>query len=171
MTCPRHFEEDTLQEIESIFERLGLDEPIVTVTKMSGILTVRTDHDPVGVIRRISGMIEEEPWLIRYSQRIIPVQRTTICGIQEIVDEVMKIRSSIIEGQTYRITVEKRHSDISSKELIAKIAGVIPNRVSLEDPDLIILVEILGHEAGVSIIKRDDILSTEIKKRSLSEED
>ncbi len=171
VTCPRHFEHDALEEIGSIFEREGLEKPETAVTEMPGILTVKTGHDPVGVIRRISKIIEDEPWLVRYSQRIIPIHRTSASQIREILASVEKIKSAIAEGQTYRITVEKRHSGLSGRELIAEIAGIIDREVSLESPDWVVLVEILGPRAGVAVVRPGDIISVVKRKRFLSEED
>lgn len=171
VTCPRHFEQDAAREIASLFERFGLEEPEARAAGMPGILTVRTPHDPVDVIRRVSETIEDEPWSVRYLQRLIPVQRSTASEIGKIVDGVKAIRSAMGSDKTYRITVEKRHSGLSSSRLIAEIADVIPNRVSLKNPDMVVLVEILGATAGVSVVEPGDILSVERKKRSLSEED
>ena len=171
VTCPRHFEHDTAKEIESVFEKIGFEMPEITITEMSGILTVKTEHEPVEIVSIVSKIIEDEPWFIRYSQRIIPIHKTTISQIKEIVASIEKIKDTIKEEQTYRITIEKRHSELSSKELITEIANIITNKVSLENPDWVVLVEILGAKTGVSIIKPDDIISIEKKKRSLSEED
>jgi tRNA acetyltransferase TAN1 len=65
--------------------------------------------------------------------------------------------------------LEKRNSDISSQELITKIAKNIKNKVSLENPDKIIQIEILGGITGMSILKKSDILSVEKTKRSMSD--
>jgi tRNA acetyltransferase TAN1 len=73
------------------------------------------------------------------------------------------------EKESYRITIEKRNSDISSTEIISKIADNITNKVSLEKPDWIVLIEILGNKTGVSVLKSDDIFSLEISKRELLE--
>ncbi|MEO2199814.1 MAG: RNA methyltransferase, partial [Nitrosopumilus sp.] len=45
----------------------------------------------------------------------------------------------------------------------------IKNKVSLDYPDKIILIEILGIVTGISLIKKSDILSLEKTKRSMSE--
>ena len=75
----------------------------------------------------------------------------------------------IKSGETYRISIEKRNSDLSSKEIITKIADKIKNNVSLEFPDKVVLIEILGNRTGISILKKSDILSVEKTKRSISE--
>jgi tRNA acetyltransferase TAN1 len=73
------------------------------------------------------------------------------------------------ESDTYRITIEKRGSDISSKELIGSIADIIPNKVSLESYDWNVMIQIMGGIVGVSILKEDDIISTLKLKRDSME--
>ena len=73
------------------------------------------------------------------------------------------------DTDTYRITIEKRGSDISSKELIGSIADTIPNKVSLETYDWNVMIQIMGGIVGVSILKEDDIISTLKLKRDSME--
>jgi tRNA acetyltransferase TAN1 len=53
--------------------------------------------------------------------------------------------------------------------VITKIANKIKNKVSLENPDKIIQIEILGGITGMAVLKKSDILSVEKTKRSLSD--
>ena len=171
ITCPRHFEEDTVREVETIFERFGYKEPEIIITSMPGILTVNMNEDPVEFAKKVKEKVKDEPWTVRYSKRIIPVQRSTVSEISEIVKCIPDMCHIMKDDETYRITVEKRHSDISSKQIITEIARVIPNKVSLDTSDWMVLVEILGSEAGVSVIKPEEIVSIEKTKRSISEQD
>jgi tRNA acetyltransferase TAN1 len=72
----------------------------------------------------------------------------------------------VIGGSTYRVTVEKRHSKISSAELISRIADGIQGKVSLEEPAWEVLVEVLGAETGVSLVRPGDVISVEKLKRA-----
>ncbi|HJO32434.1 MAG TPA: THUMP domain-containing protein, partial [Nitrosopumilus sp.] len=114
-------------------------------------------------------MILDEPWSVRYCSRIIPIQKVIETQIDEIEKCVSEISEQILQDDKYRISIEKRNSDISSKEIITKIANQIKNKVSLEYPDKVILIEILGNKTGVSILKKSDVLSIEKTKRSISE--
>ena len=75
----------------------------------------------------------------------------------------------ILDDEKYRISIEKRNSEISSKEIITKIANQIKNKVSLDFPDKVVLIEILENKTGISILKKSDVLSIEKTKRSISE--
>ena len=52
-----------------------------------------------------------------------------------------------------------------SSEIIAKVASEIDNKVDLENPDWIVLVEIIGKLVGISVLRPDEIFSSVIEKR------
>ncbi len=165
VTCARHFEGETRAEISSILEEIGDSDPQITITEMSGILTVKTRIDPKDIVKKIHEKIEDEPWAMRYTLRVIPIFATVNTDAESITKAVMEQINKLKPEDTYRITVEKRHSDISSGEIITQIANQIKNKVSLEKYDWIILVQVLGKISGVSILKDEDILSVEKEKR------
>ena len=169
ITCARHMEEETQDELAGFLEELGDAEPRITITGMSGILTADTCLDPVDAVRRIKEKLLDEPWTVRYCLRIIPIQAEVRADAAEIADAASRLASGIKENESYRISIEKRDSDISGQELIKSIAGGMKNRVSLEHPDKVILVEILAGAAGVSVLEKSDILSVEKARRSMSE--
>ena len=169
VTCARHLEGDTEDELVDILEELGDSDVKIAVSNMSGIITVETKLDPIEVVRKMKEMLLDEPWSIRYCLRVIPVQKIVETDIEEIEKMISSIKNQIEEKESYRILIEKRNSEISSKEIITKIANGIKNKVSLDHPDKIILIEILGIVTGISILKNSDILSVEITKRSMSD--
>ena len=169
VTCARHLEGDTEDELIDILGELGDSDVKISVSSMSGIITAETKLDPIQVVRKMKEMLLDEPWSIRYCLRVIPIERVIETGIEEIEKTISSMSSQIEEKESYRILIEKRNSDISSKEVITKVANKIKNKVSLDFPDKIILIEILGIITGISIIKKSDILSLEKTKRSMSD--
>ena len=169
VTCSRNFEEEAKNEIKNILDKLGDKTPEVTITDLSGILTVKTSIGLDSIIRKIKQILDDEPWSVRYSLRIIPIQGISTTNIDAIVSEMKKLTSIIQEHESFKIVVEKRNSDISSNEIISEIAKDLQNKVSMENPDWILLVEILGEKSGVSVVKEDSIISVQKIKRRLSE--
>jgi len=169
ITCARHLEGDAEEEITDILDELGDSDVKISVSSMSGIITAQTKLDPIEVVEKMREMLLDEPWSIRYCLRVIPVQKVVETNIEEIEKTISSMSDQIEEKESYRILIEKRNSDISSKEIITKIANGIKNKVSLDFPDKIILIEILGIVTGISILKKSDILSLEKTKRSMSE--
>jgi len=167
ITCARHLEPETTDELSAVLAQFGDENPEISRTSMSGVLTAKTKLVPFEVIKNIREKIVDEPWSIRYCLRIIPIEQVVDTNLEEISTQVFSLMKKVNEKESYRITIEKRNSDISSAEIISKIADNITNKVSLEKPDWIALIEILGNKTGVSVLKSDDVFSLEISKREL----
>ena len=167
VTCPRNLEPEAESEIKKILNELDDQEPEIFQTDMRGILMVNTIVNPLKIIDWVKNKINDEPWFFRYCLRIIPVQKTTDTDIDKIKQNVMNLKSIIQENDSYRITVEKRNSNVPSSQIINEIAKTIPNKVSLDEPDWVILVEIFGEKTCISILKNDSIFSLEKSKRNL----
>ncbi len=167
VTCPRNLELEAESEIKKILNELDDQEPEIFQTDMRGILMVNTILEPLKIIDWVKNKINDEPWFFRYCLRIIPVQKTTDTDIDKIKQNVMNLKSIIQENDSYRITVEKRNSNLPSSQIINEIAKIIPNKVSLDEPDWVILVEIFGEKTCISILKNGSIFSLDKSKRNL----
>jgi tRNA acetyltransferase TAN1 len=165
ITCARNLESETKNEIRKILGELGDQEPEILSVGMRGILKVNTIIELSKIIDWVKNKIIEEPWLIRYCLRIIPIQRITDTEIDKIKQNVIKLKDTIQKNDSYRITIEKRNTSISSNEIITEVAEIFPNKVSLNQPDWIILIEIIGNETGISILKNDELFSLDKAKR------
>ena len=165
ITCARSLESETKNEISKILDELGDQEPEILNVGMRGILMVNTVIEPSKIIDYVKNKIIEEPWLIRYCLRIIPIQRITDTEIDKIKQTVIELKDIIQKNDSYRITIEKRNTSISSNEIITEVAEIFPNKVSLNQPDRIILIEIIGNETGISILKNDELFSLDKAKR------
>ena len=165
ITCQRNLEEPTILEIQNILERFGDANAVIGKTLFSGIIQVETKLDIMKVLKKIKDLIEDEPWLIRYCSRIIPIQEECESKLEHITDKVKRLSNIIKKNETYRITVEKRQSSLHTKDIISKIADSISNKVSLENSDWEIIIQVLRDRTGISIIPPNSILSVERQKR------
>ncbi|MFZ1078043.1 MAG: THUMP domain-containing protein [Nitrosotalea sp.] len=169
VTCSRNFEEEASDEISNILQTLGDDKAVTKNSEFSGIVVVDTSLDPFEAVGKIRAKILDEPWSIRYCHRFIPIQESTKTVLDAIVKAVQEHVSNIQPDDSYRITIEKRGSELSSKEIIDSVAEIIRNKVSLEEYDWNIIIEILGNITGVAVLKDQDIVSTLKLKRDSME--
>jgi tRNA acetyltransferase TAN1 len=165
ITCQRNLEEPTILEIKNSLERFGDRDAIVEKTIFSGIIQVETGLDIMQVLENFKEIIEDEPWLIKYCSRIIPIQDECESKLDKIKDKVINLSHIIKKNDTYRITIEKRQSSLHTKEIISEIANSLSNKVSLENSDWEIIVQVLRNKTGVSIIPPNSILSVDREKR------
>jgi len=64
-----------------------------------------------------------------------------------------------MSSNAFRVTVEKRFTQLSTKDIVEAAAANIERNVDLNKPDKILLVEVIGGFTGISVIKPEDILS------------
>ena len=166
VTCARNLETETKNEIGKILDEIGDQESEVLNVGMRGILMVNTSIEPSKIIDWVKDKVVEEPWLIRYCLRMIPIQSVTETDMSKITNDVIKLKDVIQQNDSYRITIEKRNTDMSSTEIITEIAKIFPNEVSLNQPDWIVLIEILGNKTGISILKENEVFSLDKAKRA-----
>jgi len=165
ITCQRNLEDPTILEIQNMLERFGDTDAIIEKTVFSGIIQVQTSLDNIKVIDNFREIVDDEPWLIKYCSRIIPVQKECESKLDEITNTAIELSQIMKNNETYRITIEKRHSSLHTKEIISSIADSIANKVSLENSDWEIVVQVLRNKTGISVIAPDTILSVDKQKR------
>jgi tRNA acetyltransferase TAN1 len=158
-TTYRGLEHKATLELFALLTQLGDEAPDVMKTGILGLLVTKTNLQPIKVIEDLGKIVVEDPLRIRYLLRLIPVDTVVDTNIEKIVGAVSSLASRIKENDTFRITIEKRRTSLSSLEVIRAVANVINRSVNLKNPDWIVLVEIIGKDAGVSVIKPDQMLN------------
>ena len=59
VTCARHLEGETENELIDILDELGDSDVTISVSSMSGIITVQTKLDPIEVVRKMVAQLPE----------------------------------------------------------------------------------------------------------------
>jgi len=164
VTTSRGNEEEACSEVWYLLGEAGDREAKVERTEVAGLIAAKTSLDPFKAIEKLREILRERPWEFRYALRFIPIERVTRTDLEEIRRVVGELSSKIGEEETFRITVEKRFTSLSSREVIEAAAADIHRRVDLSHPDKIVLIEIVGGVTGISVIKPTDILSVTREK-------
>jgi len=137
----------------------------VDPTPAIGLVVAKTKLEGTKAIHDLRGLLKERPWEFKYTLKLVPVQSVSEAKLDVIQSAALALAEKIGGKETFRITVEKRHTGISSKTVIDTIAKRIERKVDLENPDKIIMIDIIGDLAGISLIKQEDVLSVEREKR------
>jgi tRNA acetyltransferase TAN1 len=166
-TTSRGNERPMINEILYLLkEEVGDSEAQAAKTKIRGLIVAKTTHDPLTVIEKFHSLLKERPYEFRYALRILPIDQVVPTDLAKIKEATAELAKKISENETFRVTVEKRFTTLHTKDLIEAAAGNIKNRVNLENPDKILLIEVLGALTGVSLLKPSDILGV-VKEKLL----
>jgi len=159
-TTARGSEEDACSEIWYLIGDMGDREVKVDKTGVTGLIAVKTVLDPFNVIDKLRAVLKEKPYEFRYILRVIPIEKVVRTDLIEIKQAVIELANRIGDDETFRVTVEKRFTSTTTREIIEAAAASIQRKVDLTSPDKIVLIEVVGGFTGVSVVKPKDIFST-----------
>ncbi|HUG96540.1 MAG TPA: THUMP domain-containing protein [Nitrososphaera sp.] len=160
----RFREEEAQDEILDLLDMFGDQEAEAEITEVKGLLLAQTALDPFAVVDKLKELVASEPWQVRYILRVLPIEVVVPTELDAIMQAAKELAAKIGKD-SFRITVEKRHSPLESIEVIKAIAGEIESKVDLENPGWIVLVEVVGNQTGVSVIRPDQVFSSVVEKR------
>lgn len=165
ISTSRFREEDACDEALDLLDSFGDPDAEVEITNIRGIIVGRTALDPVAVAEKLKEQVASEPWEIRYILRVLPIEKVVPSELEDIQGAAASMSERIPKDASFKIMVEKRHCSLHSREIIDYIAQEVPRKVDLENPDWLVLVEIIGKHAGVSVVTPDKIFSSVVEKR------
>lgn len=160
----RFREEEAQDEILDLLDMFGDQDAEAEITEVKGLLLAQTSLDPFAVVDQLKELVASEPWHVRYILRVLPIE-VVVSTTLDTIRQAASTLAAKIGKDSFRITVERRHSPIESIEVIKAIAGEIESKVDLENPGWIILVEVVGSQTGVAVIKPDQMFSSVVEKR------
>ena len=143
--------------------------PIVDRSSIYGLIAARTNLNPMEAIGKLREELERRPEAFKHLIRLMPVETVVPSEIERIKEAVLSLSEQIGGGESFRITVEKRRTTLRSREIIEAVAEGINRKVNLENPDWVILIEVIGKYTGISVIKPSETLNT-VKERSTTYE-
>ena len=167
ITTFKYRESDAFEELSKLLDMLGDKEPSIEISSISGIVLANTRLDPFQIIENCREMVRNEPWTFRYVLRIIPLEKICMAEINDIHSVVKLLFPKIGQHETFRVMIEKRHTKLHSKEIISTVTSDIDRKVNLDNPDWIILIQIVNRLAGISILKSNQIFSSVKEKISI----
>lgn len=91
--------------------------------------------------------------------KAVPIQRVVNANIEEIREASRELAVQIGKDEKFRVTVDKRRSGLDRGAVILATADEIDRKIDLKNSDKILLIEIVGSVAGVSVIKKSDVFS------------
>lgn len=148
-------------EVTHLLKRLGNEEPLVKRTAARGIIGVKTSLDARMVVRELASVLRDDPVAFQYTLKWAPVDLWVSSDLESMREAVLQLRDQIKPGERWRMTVEKRRYTLFHKiDIINELAELIEEKVDLKNPDKIVRVDIIGKNAGVSVLFPQQIFST-----------
>ena len=166
-TTFRYKEDDLIEELREIFYEIGELSVTIHATNIDGIVIGYSVMDPVKFIFYLREKLKDVPWEIRYLLRFLPIEKVILTEISEIKEISIELSKKIPIDDSFKILIEKRHTNLKKINIINEIAPFILRKVNLTNPCWTLLIEIIGKYTGIAVINSDLLFSSMIEKRSL----
>lgn len=160
-------EPEGCREIRGLLAEFGDDSAKAEITDVTGVILGRTALEQVVVLEGLRRIVASEPWKIQLVQRYIPLEIAVKTSLPNIVAAVKEIKGRMLDSDSFRITVERRHTSVETTDIISQVAELFKNRVDLEKPDKVVVIEIVGGVTGVNILEPRSIFSSNQEKRGI----
>lgn len=164
-TTFRYKEDDLIDELREIFYEFGELSPTIHNTNIDGIVVGYCVKDPIEFIFFLREKLKDVPWEIRYLLRFLPIEKVVLTEISKIKEISIDLAKKIPIDDSFKILIEKRHTNLKKIDIINEIAPFILRKVNLTNPCWTLLIEIIGKYTGVAVIKSDLLFSSMIEKR------
>ncbi len=172
VTSRIHYELDAASEVWHALKATGIcDNAHVSLIKkgrewIRGLIAFSFNNDPYTAIRAVKGYFLKRPWIMEFTERIIPIEYVSN-HLNNIINYVAeKVINKIRVEDRWKIEVFKHSTKYKKKKIIEKVAEEINiGKVDLEKPDWIILINAIKTTLTASIIQPDQI----IRKKEIME--
>jgi tRNA acetyltransferase TAN1 len=164
-TTFRYHEDSLIDELKDLFYEFEDLSVICNKTNIDGLIVGSCLKNPIDFVLFLRNKIKDVPWEIRYLLRFLPVEKVVLSDITKIKEISQVLMNKIPSNTTFKIIIEKRHTNIKKVDIINEIAPLISAKVDLDNPLWVLLIEILGKYTGVAVLKSDVLFSSMIEKR------
>ena len=156
----------TCTELVFLLKSIGDLEPSAAKTGIRGLAVAKTNLNEVEAIEKLRILLSEKPYEFRYTLRILPIEKVIRTDLAEVKLLAKEFAMRMTDKETFRVTVETRFTTLHTRDLIEAAATEIQQKVNLETPDRVLLIEVVGGLTGMSLIKPQHILSV-LKEKML----
>jgi len=155
---PAHIE-SSKEKVEMLFKEIK-SKPEFLKSKYSGIFLLNASK-PKEVVKKLKALSKNSSELFGKTYRYIPVDKWVKSEIPVMQKAIKSLVPKIGENEKWMMDLEKRHyHKYDYKELIVKLTDVVDRKnIDLKKPKKIIKVEIVGKDAGISLLTPDELLT------------
>ena len=158
--CPRNYEKDACIEARYLFTCIDLTLACKKLQMPGLVIGACKDTLQIHEItRQLREILEEDAFGFNFVLKLTPLETMVPSEKDEILKACSQFHERIDPKETFKIIVKKRFTSLRSLELIESIGELVPRTVNLSNPDKIIIIQVIGDETGIALLRPEDIIS------------
>lgn len=147
------------ESLKDVMDAVGA-KPKLLKSKYSGIFLIEISKSKE-IVKKLVKLAKKDPDAFGKTHRYIPVDKWVSSKVPDMQKAIKSFVPKIGENEKWKMDLEKRHyHKMDYQELIIKLTEVVDRRkIDLKKPKKIIKVEIIGTNAGISLLEPGEILT------------
>ncbi len=147
------------EEIIAVLKQLKI-EPEFLKSEIEGLFQIML-KEPKSVVTKLIAMCKKNPSMFRITFHWVPVDNWCKSTVEDMQKTIKGLVKDIKEKDKWKMDIAKRcYEKYHTTELIMKLTEIVDRpKVDLKNPDKIIRVDIIGKDAGISLLNKDEILN------------
>lgn len=150
-----------MQELKDSFKAIG-EKVQIADSGVEGLFRLSVS-DPRKAAVKIAGICRKDPSAFVATHHYIPIDKWCKSEVSDMQSTIKSLLPQIGMNDKWKLNLAKRQWDkMRGDELIHKLTEVIDRpKVDLDNPQKIVQVEIIGTEAGISVLTPTDIIDVQ----------
>ena len=161
--CDSSKEQDAMSEFWHVLIKYCRITPVeVFQLPIRGLFLVVITEEPITTLKKVDETIKTKVFQFKYCRRATAIEQIVKSDPEEIIQALVPKMELIPESDTWRISLNKRHTTIARNELINTIAShpkAPKGKVSLQHPKWYLVVEIIGEWCGVGVYNENPVFT------------
>ncbi len=154
---PNHFQ-SSKEEVENVLKEIGV-KPKFQKSEVGGVFALDVPKAKE-VVKKLTALAKKKKKLFTRTFHYIPIEKWVKSEIKDMQNAIKPLVKKIGEKEKWKMDLAKRHyTKHDFKELITGLTEVIDRKnVDLNKPKKIVKVEIIGKDAGISLLEPNELL-------------
>ncbi|MBI0582961.1 MAG: hypothetical protein ISF22_01905 [Methanomassiliicoccus sp.] len=146
------------EEVAARIKEAGLVLEDLMESSVDGLLMVRVSGDGKEAVKKLRAFAVRFPELFRHTHRWTPIEEWVTSEPEVMVAAARTFGQRIGDDERWKMALQSRHYDGGPSLDVVKMLTEPIDRgiVDLENPDLVLNVEIIEGFAGFSLLNRDE---------------
>jgi tRNA(Ser,Leu) C12 N-acetylase TAN1 len=135
-------------------------------SNVNGIFLLKTKKNAKEIVKEMKKVCKENPSKFEYTFHWVPIETWCKSTVADMSEVMKKIDARMDPKKSWKMDLGKRNYQTDTMDIIIKLTDNINKpKVDLKNPQQIVKVEILGKNAGISLLDAEELLDTQKIKR------
>ena len=122
---------------------------VYPIKEISGLSIAKFEENPIITLKKIEEVVEEDNAVLQVTLKLVPIEYRIETSIEEIREAAISLAHR---------NLRRRHSQLKREEIISAVASEIKEgKVKMENPDVYVIVEIVGKWTYMTVSKKAEL--------------